>query len=797
VPNVFIGHVSGDILPAADWNSNYNLLETSLLDIGNFVISGLVPSAGAGLSVSVTAGHAFIGADINFAASFNITALTDNTTNHLYVLQNGTGTSNTTGTAPAMSAKLGTCVTAGGVVTSVATGRNSGRQQFQQPQALIPGGPAAGITSAGHLASINLNNWAAAAAEGIAVFGVLPAGALPAETDTFAGLTDVVLTAPAQGDVYYRNAAGQVVNLAPGTSGQFLKTQGAAANPVWATATDTDTFAALTDVVLTAPAQGDVYYRNAAGNVVNLGPGTSGQFLQTQGAAANPLWATVPADTDSYATLTDVTLTALAQGAVPYYNGTKWVNLNPGTAGQVLTTQGAAANPTWSNAPSPAPDLILSRAGAATPADPKYLTITPGADTALTASTEANDVLWSLNRTQQFATGALTTQRAVWVRQPTYGFVGASTITLAATVAIEGAPLAGANATLTTSAALAVFTGSNSGRGIIARTNSASQTGALWESQDSTGQGWTQLDAGSASYKPGLTIWLTTDQTTNYSRTRINTDAAGNFYIQGDKGGGGTAPYMNWLSGGGGVVLFPGGGTWQYSVSGTNINFNFPTDKAVVYNLDPRALDTSTMPGFYYFNTFSSWTVSNNNTQTLCAYAGTWAPSSSAGKFIQVSYAPLINQTGSASGDYTVLQILPTETSATGTNKRLIEAGTAAQGVTWDLTSTGVVEMRGLDSTTKGTLVGTVVPGFNSNTHASYTGRIIHNAVDASGTRECLRLEGDGSAARLGFLGAAAVVRQTGASAAGIAAITDANAKAAVNALQVALAALGLITSPA
>ncbi len=57
--------------------------------------------------------------------------------------------------------------------------------------------------------------------------------------------------------------------------------------------------------------------------------------------------------------------------------------------------------------------------------------------------------------------------------------------------------------------------------------------------------------------------------------------------------------------------------------------------------------------------------------------------------------------------------------------------------------------------------------------------------------------ENDGSEAEIGFLGAAAVVRQVGASAAGIAAIVDPNAKAAVQALQTALSNLGLVTSPA
>jgi len=49
----------------------------------------------------------------------------------------------------------------------------------------------------------------------------------------------------------------------------------------------------------------------------------------------------------SLSEISNVTITSLAQGDVFYYNGTAWVNLAPGTNGQVLTTAGAAANPSW------------------------------------------------------------------------------------------------------------------------------------------------------------------------------------------------------------------------------------------------------------------------------------------------------------------------------------------------------------------------------------------------------------------------------------------------------------------
>lgn len=40
--------------------------------------------------------------------------------------------------------------------------------------------------------------------------------------------------------------------------------------------------------------QGDVLYYGASGAASRLGAGTTGQFLKTQGAAANPIWADVP-----------------------------------------------------------------------------------------------------------------------------------------------------------------------------------------------------------------------------------------------------------------------------------------------------------------------------------------------------------------------------------------------------------------------------------------------------------------------------------------------------------------------
>lgn len=110
-----------------------------------------------------------------------------------------------------------------------------------------------------------------------------------------------------------------------------------------------------------------------------------------------------------------------------------------------------------------------------TSGSPTAFTVTGGAHTTLAASTEDTDINFNLNRTVQFATGALTTQRAMRIQAPTYGFVGASTITNAATLDISGAPIAGTNATITNAYAARINTGQTTAVGLRV-TGQTSQT---------------------------------------------------------------------------------------------------------------------------------------------------------------------------------------------------------------------------------------------------------------------------------------------------------------------------------
>ena len=138
-----------------------------------------------------------------------------------------------------------------------------------------------------------------------------------------------------------------------------------------------------------------------------------------------------------------------------FYNGTSWVSMSGWSVSGATTITG---NTTQTGAFTNTFNLnsVVVTQNAITTGSPTAFVINGGAHTTLTAGTEAVDINYALNRTVQFATGALTTQRAFLIRSPTYGFVGASTITDAATLAITGAPVAGTNTTITSTHGLLI-----------------------------------------------------------------------------------------------------------------------------------------------------------------------------------------------------------------------------------------------------------------------------------------------------------------------------------------------------
>lgn len=211
----------------------------------------------------------------------------------------------------------------------------------------------------------------------------------------------------AQGDVFYFNGTN-VVKLAAGTNGHFLKTQGTGANPVWAaggaatwgsiTGTLSDqidlsaalaakaTAAALTahvdnmanphGVTKTQVGLGNVNNTSDADKPISTATQTALDLKVDEGAitssgltmATARILGRTTAGTGAIEELTVVPLTlggtgqasaqaainalmaasgALVQGDVFYFDGTNVVRLAAGTNGHFLKTQGAAANPVW------------------------------------------------------------------------------------------------------------------------------------------------------------------------------------------------------------------------------------------------------------------------------------------------------------------------------------------------------------------------------------------------------------------------------------------------------------------
>lgn len=100
-------------------------------------------------------------------------------------------------------------------------------------------------------------------------------------------------------------------------------------------------FAALSAVLDgLGAARGDVLYRGAAGWLA-LPPGAAGNVLATAGAGADPSWAALPTISALLDTISST------RGTVLYRGAAGWAALAPGTAGNVLTTAGAGADPSW------------------------------------------------------------------------------------------------------------------------------------------------------------------------------------------------------------------------------------------------------------------------------------------------------------------------------------------------------------------------------------------------------------------------------------------------------------------
>ena len=184
--------------------------------------------------------------------------------------------------------------------------------------------------------------------ESVALSGdatIAATGALTIADNSVDG-TDISIASEAAGDVTYFNGTDWV-RLAKGTAGQRLVMNTGATAPEWQSAT-AGSLTNLSDVN-TATA--------TAGNFL-LADGTDFESVALSGDATIAATGALTI-ADNSVDGTDISIASEAAGDVTYFNGTDWVRLAKGTAGQRLVMNTGATAPEWqSGSTTTAPSRI-------------------------------------------------------------------------------------------------------------------------------------------------------------------------------------------------------------------------------------------------------------------------------------------------------------------------------------------------------------------------------------------------------------------------------------------------------
>ena len=296
----------------------------------------------------------------------------------------------------------------------------------------------------------------------------------------------------------------------------------------------------------------------------------------------------------------------------------------------------------------------LTVTASAAPSGSRYtLLLTNANHTGQTASTEVSNIS-STAYTRQWATGALTTQREVFFGQPTYAFVGASTITDAANVYIQGAPAAGTNATITNSYALWVDDGNvRLDADLAVNGGDFTSSSATFNFLDATGDS-TTIDLGGVTTDLGNTVNIATNSTSADALTVGNSNASTTVAITGGD---------DWSIAATGVL------TLSASAAATTAIVVTDTDYTNAISVgDNNIVGTTGAIDFTNFDvaTTGATTITNTSTATQLALAGTVTNSSEIAVTASDSALLLTGNRTAAAGNVADVIIDSTATRTTG-----------------------------------------------------------------------------------------------------------------------------------
>ena len=564
------------------------------------------------------------------------------------------------------------------------------------------------------------------------------------------GVSSVATSSPITGGTI--TSTGTIGLQSAGVTNAYLATMPAGtvkANVTGGTAAPTDaTPSAVLDILGTT--QGMTLYRGASSWAALPGSGTN-TLLSLSGSTSNPAWQTL-----SYM-IDNAIGSASAQGTVLYRGASSWSALAPGTAGQLLRTNGASANPSW---------YTVTGAGTVTSVDASGgttgMTFTGGPITVSGTLTLSGTLIGTNggtgvnNGTKTITLGGnlttsgafnttFTTTATTALTLPISGYVISSVTQLAAnpvtgtpssTTYLRGdgtwAAISTSSGTVTSVDVSGGTTGLTTSGGPVTSSGTITLAGTLVAVNGGTGQ---------SSYAVGDLLYAST--TTALSK--LPDVATGNALIS---GGVGVAPSWNKIG-----LTTHVSGTLPTANGGTNLTAF--TSGGAVYATSTSVLTTGTLPiGSGGTNTTATATANGVTYGTGTAYAFTAAGTTGQVLLATTSSAPSWGQVSLTAGVTGTLPIANGGTNSTdtataggigygtGTAHAYTAAGTAGQvltsnGVsapTWaaaaatgvtSVASTftgGIVSVSGTPITSTGTLAYTVagtsggIPYFSSGT---------------------------------------------------------------------------------